>query len=218
MEAQKATEVARAREEVRENSKCIEESILLYDLLKLMMMGLDARNRRKPTFMKRKRRRADGTAPITCCYCGIQDAEEWRKGYDGGVLMCVTCYDLALLVDNDGRPSDQNDNDQRNNLDSTDPHDSWTVDSEQPHQYLASIDEYSHKPYLTRDALSATKFSDSLTGVRLATYEPQPNQLFSLIFDSTYYDIPGRAPRWASHSGTDYHGNENKAHTHNMCL
>ena len=29
---------------------------------------------------------------------------------------------------------------------------------------------------------------------------------FLLTVDSTYYDIPGRAPRWASHSGTDYHG------------
>ncbi|KAJ2817958.1 hypothetical protein GGI24_005244 [Coemansia furcata] len=30
--------------------------------------------------------------------------------------------------------------------------------------------------------------------------------LFTLIVDSTYFDIPGRAPRWASHSGSDYHG------------
>ncbi|KAI8342076.1 hypothetical protein BC941DRAFT_415299 [Chlamydoabsidia padenii] len=193
MEAQKATEAARAKEEVRENN---------------------AKNRKKPTFMKRKRRRADGTTAITCCYCGIQDADEWRKGYDGGVLMCVTCYNLALLVDNDGRPGDNNYNEDREGADSME-NDSWgattnepplVFDPDQPHQYLASIDEYTHKPYLTRDALSATKFSDTLTGARLATYEPQPNQLFSLIFASTYYDIPGRAPRWASHSGTDYHG------------
>lgn len=134
--------------------------------------------------------------------------------------MCVTCYDLALLVDNDGRPSDTNDSDQRKDADPAD-HDSWVaaVDSDKPHQYLASIDEYTHKPYLTRDALSATKFSDSLTGVRLATYEPQPNQLFSLIFNSTYYDIPGRAPRWASHSGTDYHGmNTRPAHKDGIFL
>ncbi|KAJ2474905.1 hypothetical protein IWW47_006610, partial [Coemansia sp. RSA 2052] len=30
--------------------------------------------------------------------------------------------------------------------------------------------------------------------------------LYTLIVDSTYFDIPGRAPRWASHSGSDYHG------------
>jgi hypothetical protein len=74
------------------------------------------------------------------------------------------------------------------------------------HRYAAPIEDYSHKPYLTRDVLSLTKFSESSTGSRLASYEPQENQLFSLSFDSTYFDIPGRAPRWATHSGTDYHG------------
>lgn len=69
--------------------------------------------------------------------------------------------------------------------------------------YVASIEDYSHKPYFTRDTLS---FTEPLIGPRLASYEPKPNQLFSLTFESTYFDIPGRAPRWATHSGTDYHG------------
>lgn len=69
--------------------------------------------------------------------------------------------------------------------------------------YVASVEEYSHKPYFTRDTLSMNK---SLIGSRLTSYGPQSNQLFSLTFDSTYFDIPGRAPRWATHSGTDYHG------------
>lgn len=173
----------------------------------LLYIQLDAKNRKKPTFLKRRRRRADGTITNTCCYCGTQDAEDWRKGYDGGVLMCVGCYDLALLVDNDGSLSNNEDGQLGVNFTSAIPGTTTNeLDADQPHQYLSSVDDYTHKPYLTRDALSMAKFGDSMTGVRLATYEPQPTQYFSLIFASTYYDIPGRAPRWASHSGTDYHG------------
>ncbi|KAJ1676849.1 hypothetical protein EV182_007384, partial [Spiromyces aspiralis] len=40
----------------------------------------------------------------------------------------------------------------------------------------------------------------------LDSYAPTENILFTLPHRTTYYDIPGRAPRWASHSGTDYHG------------
>ncbi|KAI9256415.1 hypothetical protein EDC94DRAFT_523179 [Helicostylum pulchrum] len=180
MEAQKATEAARAKEEIK---------------------AANAKKKKKPLFPRRRRKLADGSIPVSCCYCGTYEAETWRKGYDGGVIMCNPCFELALLVDNDGRPGEENmplviDNatlefDQQQN---------------QQHKYVASIEDYSHKPYLTRDTLSATKFSDASTGPRLASYEPQPNQLFSLTFESTYFDIPGRAPRWATHSGTDYHG------------
>ncbi|KAI8090612.1 hypothetical protein BDF21DRAFT_460039 [Thamnidium elegans] len=180
MEAQKATEAARAKEEIK---------------------AANAKKKKKPLFPRRRRKLADGSVPVSCCYCGTYEAETWRKGYDGGVIMCNPCFELALLVDNDGRPGEENmplviDNatlefDQQQN---------------QQHRYVASIEDYSHKPYLTRDTLSATKFSDASTGPRLASYEPQPNQLFSLTFESTYFDIPGRAPRWATHSGTDYHG------------
>ncbi|KAL0083611.1 hypothetical protein J3Q64DRAFT_1138071 [Phycomyces blakesleeanus] len=168
VEAQKATEAAKAKEELRA-----------------------ANPKKKPLFPKRKRRLADGSVPLTCSYCGTEEAESWRKGYDGGVLMCTPCFELALFIDNDGN---------------TASNESLVIDSEETHRYVMSIEDYTHKPYLTRDAVSATKFSDHRTGPRLASYGPQPNQLFSLVFDSTYYDIPGRAPRWATHSGTDYHG------------
>ncbi|KAI8379148.1 uncharacterized protein BYT42DRAFT_593398 [Radiomyces spectabilis] len=167
MEAQKAIEAARAKEEARAHTTV-----------------------KKRLFPKRQRRRPDGSLATSCCYCGTYDAEEWRKGYDGGVLMCKQCFDLALLIDSDGKTAET----------------PLIVDAEETQKYVTSIDDYTHKPYLTRDALSVSKFSHTATGPRLTSYEPQPNQLFSLVFDSTYYDIPGRAPRWASHSGTDYHG------------
>lgn len=92
------------------------------------------------------------------------------------------------MIDNDERPSS----------------DMPLVIHNAEQQYMTSIEDYSHKPYFTRD--TATKVNNDLVVQRLASYEPQPNQIFSLTFDSTYFDIPGRAPRWATHSGTDYHG------------
>ncbi|KAI8997788.1 hypothetical protein BDB01DRAFT_714441 [Pilobolus umbonatus] len=174
MEAQKATKTAKAKEDAR---------------------VLNAQKKKKPLFPRKKRRLPDGTMPISCCYCGTYEADNWRKGYDGGVIMCDACFNVALLIDNDGQPCN-------NEL----PLVVMDVNDTEDNKYIASIEDYSHKPYFTRDTVSASKFSDELTGSRLASYEPQPNQLFSLTFDSTYFDIPGRAPRWASHSGTDYHG------------
>ncbi|KAI8875798.1 hypothetical protein K501DRAFT_327341 [Backusella circina FSU 941] len=172
MEAQKATEAAREKEELR---------------------AANARKKKKSLFPRRRRKLPDGSTPVSCCYCGTYEAETWRKGYDGGVIMCNTCFELALLIDNDG---DTNVTDMP-----------LVVDNDGLQQrYVSSIEDYSHKPYFTREALSSTKFSDASTGRRLESYEPQPNQYFSLTFDSSYFDIPGRAPRWATHSGTDYHG------------
>lgn len=109
--------------------------------------------------------------------------------------MCRACFEMALLVDNSDGSGNKNEPLVMN------------PDSEDQQQgYATWIDDYTHKPYLTRDALSVSKFSREGQSLRLSSYEPQPHQLFSLVFDSTYYDIPGRAPRWATHSGTDYHG------------
>eukprot|EP01135_Chromosphaera_perkinsii_P008382 Nk52_evm7s1315 gene=Nk52_evmTU7s1315 len=41
----------------------------------------------------------------------------------------------------------------------------------------------------------------------LDSYEPTAEQMYSTVFSGTYFDIPGRAPRWATHHGaTDYQG------------
>ncbi|KAI9313150.1 hypothetical protein BX666DRAFT_1980104 [Dichotomocladium elegans] len=173
MEAEKAREVARTKE-------------------------LAAAKRKKPLFPRKPRRRT-GDAPITtCCYCGTTEADEWRKGYDGGVIMCRPCFEVALLVDNNDGSNDTNSAVGQLGTD-------FIYQQEPSNTYVTQIEDYTHKPYLTRDALSVAKFTNT-TGIRLSSYEPQSHQLFSLIFDSTYYDIPGRAPRWATHSGTDYHG------------
>ncbi|CAG8488341.1 2903_t:CDS:10 [Ambispora gerdemannii] len=117
-----------------------------------------------------------------CSYCWSEESTRWRKGYNG-VLMCEDCFELALV----NNPTDESQFGQE--------------------KYAASIEDYTHTPYLTRTSVSATKFDSSQSqALYLDSYEPAENQLFSLPFDSSYFDIPGRAPRWATHSGTDYHG------------
>ncbi|KAL9554525.1 hypothetical protein MBANPS3_002775 [Mucor bainieri] len=133
--------------------------------------------------LRRPRKLPDGSTPASCCYCGTLESDTWRNGYDGGILMCNTCFSMVY----DDEP----------------PTEGVNEGSVAIENYIASIEEYSHKPYFTRDTISTNK---SLIGSRLTSYGPQLNQLFSLTFDSTYFDIPGRAPRWATHSGTDYHG------------
>lgn len=131
--------------------------------------------------------RRDQKGGLYCSYCTTQETVRWRKGFDG-VLMCEACFELASLdLIQDELP--------------------LVLDAQQEERYVASIEDYSHKPYLTREALSSNKFDDMKSNaIRLASYAPTEVQLFSLSFDSSYFDIPGRAPRWASHSGTDYHG------------
>ncbi|CAG8583226.1 2946_t:CDS:10 [Paraglomus brasilianum] len=118
---------------------------------------------------------------IHCSYCWSEESSRWRKGYEG-VLMCEDCFEVALV----------------NNSAS---------DSHLGAEYVTSFEDYIHAPYLTRTSVAASKFDNSISQARyLDNYEPLENQLFSLPFDSSYFDIPGRAPRWATHSGTDYHG------------
>ncbi|KAI8988488.1 hypothetical protein BDF20DRAFT_855924 [Mycotypha africana] len=178
MEAQKATEEAREKEKLK---------------------AANTRKRKKVLFPRRKKKLPDGSMPISCCYCGTYETDNWRKGYDGGVIMCDECFQLATLIDNDGK----------SNVDEAPVvfnYDDGGESMQTQQRYVTSIEDYSHKPYLTREALSSERFTRTSSSLRLATYEPQPHQLFSLKFDSTYFDIPGRAPRWATHSGTDYHG------------
>jgi hypothetical protein len=68
-------------------------------------------------------------------------------------------------------------------------------------RYATSAEDYSHSPYLTRTAVSAVRFDySSSQAVYLDSYGPAENQLYSLPIDTTYYDIPGRAPRCKSAS------------------
>ncbi|CAG8718088.1 6471_t:CDS:10, partial [Cetraspora pellucida] len=123
-----------------------------------------------------------GKGQLQCSYCWADESSRWRKGYDG-VLMCEDCFELVLVNNTTGE----------SHLETN--------------KLMVTSEDYSYRPYLTRNSCSDKKFdySESQT-IYLDTYEPAENQLFSLPFDSSYFDIPGRAPRWATHSGTDYHG------------
>lgn len=82
------------------------------------------------------------------------------------------------------------------------------VDTENPKgvgRYATSAEDYSHTPYLTRTSVSAVRFDHSSSqAVYLDSYGPSENQLYSLPIDTTYYDIPGRAPRCKSKAPQKY--------------
>lgn len=81
-----------------------------------------------------------------------------------------------------------------------------------PHHHGTLVEDYVQNTYFTRETCAASNRLLESTSVsqqplgHLNSYGPTDSMLFTLIIDSTYYDIPGRAPRWGSHSGTDYHG------------
>ncbi|GAN06533.1 DNA methylase N-4 [Mucor ambiguus] len=174
------------REHQHERSVYKETSYLQLEqaeVLEQIKKGDGKYTKKAQLFPWRSRKLSNGSTPTSCCYCGTLQADNWRKGYDGGILMCDTCF--GMIYDRQQPTQDASEG-------------SAAIEN-----YIASIEDYSHKPYFTRETLSMNK---SLIGSRLTSYGPQSNQLFSLTFDSTYFDIPGRAPRWATHSGTDYQG------------
>jgi len=63
--------------------------------------------------------------------------------------------------------------------------------------YAAGAEEYSHTPYLTRTITRSTIENDDVNAYSriLGSYTPHRDQLYSLLFETSYYDIPGRAPR-----------------------
>ncbi|KAK5805659.1 hypothetical protein F5H01DRAFT_75159 [Linnemannia elongata] len=151
-----------------------------------------------------------GLSRLVCSYCWSGTSAKWRKGYNG-VLMCEDCFlagpvndipmqppmDMETLADGVGSVP----------LSSVSLLAAQEEYSRGVGTYATSAEDYSHSPYLTRTAVSAVRFDHSSSqAVYLDSYGPAENQLFSLPIDTTYYDIPGRAPRWATHSGTDYHG------------
>ncbi|KAF9351889.1 hypothetical protein BGX26_010172, partial [Mortierella sp. AD094] len=148
---------------------------------------------------------------LVCSYCWSATSAKWRKGYNG-VLMCEDCFLAGPLNEVPMQPpiciEDVTGGEQIQ--------DQIAPGLLQPAaegmnrgvgKYATSAEDYSHSPYLTRTAVSAVRFDHSSSqAVYLDSYGPAENQLYSLPIDTTYYDIPGRAPRWATHSGTDYHG------------
>ncbi|KAF9317926.1 hypothetical protein BG003_000155 [Podila horticola] len=171
-------------------------------------------NKKKPISYKPKMR---GLSRLVCSYCWSATSTKWRKGYNG-VLMCEDCFSAGPVNDTPMQPPttlEDSLNDQALSNPNLPPlvvggSGVVFVDTENPKgvgRYATSAEDYSHTPYLTRTSVSAVRFDHSSSqAVYLDSYGPAENQLYSLPIDTTYYDIPGRAPRWATHSGTDYHG------------
>ncbi|KAJ2781859.1 hypothetical protein H4R18_002622 [Coemansia javaensis] len=149
---------------------------------------------------RRMRRRA-----ISCHYCHSRQSRRWRKGY-GGVVMCERCFDTSQghqMASGPVREELIDDGSEQLEVVALNPFGRSLPG--------ALVEDYTQGTYFTRDACAAPARMGDAPASRqplgeLASYGPTDTMLFTLAVDSTYYDIPGRAPRWASHSGTDYHG------------
>ncbi|KAJ2807195.1 hypothetical protein H4S07_003639, partial [Coemansia furcata] len=145
----------------------------------------------------RPRHAAAAAAATPCChYCRRRNARRWRRGY-GGVVMCDACFGAAHSL-RDGELFAEGEEGEGE--------DAVEVVALNPFGDAAAgalVEDYAHSAYFTRDACTTSSLAPL---GRLASYAPTDSMLFTLIVDSTYFDIPGRAPRWASHSGSDYHG------------
>ncbi|KAJ2746554.1 hypothetical protein GGI20_001265 [Coemansia sp. BCRC 34301] len=133
-----------------------------------------------------------------CHYCRRSNARRWRRGY-GGVVMCDSCFGAAHSLDT----REIFEEEEEEEGEESEEEGGEEVVALNPFGSLV-VDDYSHSAYFTRDACSSA--SSELPLGPLASYAPTDSMLYTLIVDSTYFDIPGRAPRWASHSGSDYHG------------
>jgi hypothetical protein len=62
--------------------------------------------------------------------------------------------------------------------------------------YVGDVDDYMHNPYLTRRCYTDGRFEETQSNAKyLESYGPEEHQMYSLPYDTTYFDIPGRAPR-----------------------
>ncbi|KAJ1773946.1 hypothetical protein IW140_003187 [Coemansia sp. RSA 1813] len=156
----------------------------------------------------------------SCHYCRSRQSRRWRKGY-GGVVMCEGCFNTANSLNDGGHDSqsvvkrlyqqddlyadDANGSDQLEVV-ALNPFGGANVQTQG-----ALVEDYTQSIYFTRETCVASNrvglppVSQQPMG-RLGSYGPTDSMLFTLRVDTTYFDIPGRAPRWGSHSGTDYHG------------
>jgi hypothetical protein len=75
---------------------------------------------------------------------------------------------------------------------------------------LNEISDYSHQHYLTRGVITQHEKDNfekvSTKEVTSFTVSLSDEYIYTLLVESSYFDILSRAPRWATHSGQDYHG------------
>lgn len=187
----------------------------------------DSKKPKRPAKKRTKSTRPKGTH---CNYCWTTESSNWRTGYNG-LLMCEGCFNSTgdsfsgaqqQQRVQDGPTDDGNGLSPRESTTATPtllpnapfasnctaPHPDTTDDpSTQSPVDALDEEEYTHNRYLTRNLMgSLTRDQTQGDGQCkvLESYGPKPGMLFSLLLYSSYFDIPGRAPRWASHSG-EYH-------------
>ncbi|KAJ1969137.1 hypothetical protein H4R35_006223 [Dimargaris xerosporica] len=155
----------------------------------------------------------DDASEMQCTFCPNSLSQGWKIGL-GGMLMCHACYQTSLAqLDPSQVVSASGDPSQLEASNSADPTalsqgtSALLQEGTLLTEYSAPIEDYNFAKYLTRNSCLSTATDPAVSEVReLQSLGPAPHHLFSLAVDSSYYDILGKAPRWATHSGSDYHG------------
>ncbi|KAJ3273827.1 Kinesin-like protein kif3b [Terramyces sp. JEL0728] len=168
----------------------------------------DIRNREKEKYARKKK---DATAKILqqfrknvnattttkkmekrinkCAFCRFSKATEWRQ-WNNGLLICEGCYQLT--------PNSLN---LSVSCSSNQPIRSITnQDSTPAVVYACDFENYKHEYYSTRRVTNNEPeplVETVVPPTYYSNYKPADDHLFSMIMDSTFYDIPSRAPRWA---------------------
>ncbi|KAI8827096.1 uncharacterized protein EV422DRAFT_563174 [Fimicolochytrium jonesii] len=193
---------------------------------------LIAANAPRKSLQPRKRRPMENSSRRRCSYCWTESTPQWRRGYNG-MPMCQDCFELASSAwsrsDKDmcDPPKDLGGGRAPMEVMEALPAAAESEYTAAEHDmsapvlnptsmeevYKTDISAYSHEYYLTRGVVEKAGMdgteimaADSKERALLSSYAPADDQLYTLGFDTSFYDIPGRAPRWASHSGGDYHG------------
>ncbi|KAJ1984021.1 hypothetical protein H4R34_000929 [Dimargaris verticillata] len=155
----------------------------------------------------------DDASEMQCTFCPNSLSQGWKIGL-GGMLMCHACYKTSLaqldpsqVVTTSGDPVLHEVSHFTDPTTLTQGTSTLLQEGTLLTEYSAPIEDYNFAKYLTRTSCLSTTTDQTPGEVReLQSLGPAPHHLFSLAVDSSYYDILGKAPRWATHSGSDYHG------------
>ncbi|KAJ3155768.1 hypothetical protein HDU86_004237 [Geranomyces michiganensis] len=197
---------------------------------KLLARTIREANKMAKVFGPKNRKAEVEVHQKRCAYCWSSSETDWRTGYNN-LPMCRPCFAAAStamllpsalpLIPDSASTSDTEAGKVTMSLD--------TERCPVTAAYEANLGEYAHEWYWTRglarskgvlpqsvpatghgspSALPQLEFPDQsvLPLTVLSSYEPEESHLYSLGHDSSFFDIPSRAPRWAAHSGSDYHG------------
>ncbi|KNC99570.1 uncharacterized protein SPPG_04959 [Spizellomyces punctatus DAOM BR117] len=214
---------------------CMSQRKEIREMEQQLARELVAANASRKSLGQRRKKKLERASGIRCAYCWIDSSSRWRKGYNG-IPMCEDCFQMAssafasskapeLCATPEAIPSPSPSESLSQSPVNAPTPVPVRIEADSPapvldptsmeRVYRTEIEAYSHEYYLTRGVVGKASGADEIGAAEvnkssefgiLQSYAPTDDQLFTMGFDTSFYDIPGRAPRWATHSGGDYHG------------